>query len=68
MAWTQSDIDTLKAAIVAGKGARSIAFGDQVITFHSLTEMRELLADMQADVSSAAGTSRSRFAATSKGV
>jgi hypothetical protein len=68
MAWTQSDIDALKAAIVAGKGARSIAFGDQVITFHSLTEMRDLLADMQADVAITAGTSRSRFAATSKGV
>jgi hypothetical protein len=68
MAWTQSDIDALKAAIVAGKGARSIAFGDQVITFHSLTEMRQLLHDMQADVATTAGTSRSRFAATSKGV
>ncbi len=68
MAWTQSDVDTLKAAIVAGKGARSIAFGDQAITFHSLTEMRALLADMQSDVAIAAGTPRSRFAATSKGV
>ena len=39
MAWTQADIDALKAAITAGRGAKSIAFGDQTITFHSVDEM-----------------------------
>lgn len=67
MPWTQSDVDTLKTAIASGKGARSIAFGDQVVTFHSIDDMLKLLAVMQADVSAAAGTSRTRLATTSKG-
>lgn len=68
MAWTQTDIDALKAAIAAGRGARTIAFGDQSVTFHSVQEMQDLLRMMQQDVSTTAGTPRTRFAATSKGV
>jgi hypothetical protein len=69
MAWTQADADALQAAIAAGKGARSIAFADQVVTFSSIDEMLKLLAVMTAAVTAAAGTSqRTRFAATSKGV
>jgi len=69
MAWTQADVDALQAAIAAGKGARSIAFQDQVVTFNSIDEMLKLLAVMTAAVTGAAGTSqRTRFAATSKGV
>lgn len=68
MAWTQTDIDTLKTAIAAGKGARSIAFGDQVVTFHTIAEMLSLLSAMQQDVLASAGnTSGTRYAATSKG-
>lgn len=69
MAWTQTDIDALKAAIAAGRGARTIAFGDQSVTFNSVDDMLKLLSVMQADVATAAGGgSRTRFAATSKGV
>ena len=68
MAFTQSDIDALKAAIAAGRGARTITFGDQTITFHSVEEMRDLLRLMQQEVSSSAGTPRTRYAAFSKGV
>lgn len=68
MPWTESDINTLKQAIVDRKGARTITFGDQTVAFESIDDMRKLLADMQADVASAAGKSRTRFAATSKGV
>lgn len=68
MPFTQSDIDTLKAAIAAGKGAKTIAFSDQTVTFHSVTEMRDLLRMMQADVTAAAGTSTVRYGATSKGL
>lgn len=68
MAWTQADVDAIKAAIAAGKGARSITFSDQSVTFNSIEDMLKLLAVMQQDVNSAAGTSRAfRFAATSKG-
>lgn len=66
--WTQTDIDNLKAAIAAGRGARSITFGDQTVTFNSIEEMLHLLAVMEASVTAQAGQSRTRFAATSKGV
>jgi hypothetical protein len=70
MAWTQSDVDALKAAIADGRGARSITFGDQSVTFGTVDEMLKLLAVMQADVTaSTTGTStRRRLAATCKGV
>lgn len=66
MAWSQSDIDTLRAAVVsgvltvtyAGPPARSI-------TYQSLHDMRALLAEMNAEVS---GSPRYRLAATSKGL
>lgn len=68
MAWTQSDIDALKAAIADGRGARTIQFGDQSVTFNSPSEMRELLRMMEADVVAASSTPRTRYAGFSKGV
>lgn len=65
MAWTASDIETLKAAILARKGARSITFSDRSVTFDSIDDMLKLLSVMQGEV---AGTSRTRYAATSKGL
>lgn len=66
MAWTQADIDTLKAAMA--KGVRSVTFGDQSLTFHSLDEQRTLLALMQREVNTAAGKPTTRYAVTSKGI
>jgi hypothetical protein len=68
VAWTQSDIDQLKAAISAGRGARVITFGDQSVQFNSIAEMLQLLSVMQAEVAFASGRSRTRLATTSKGV
>ncbi len=71
MAFTQTDVDNLKAAIAAGRGARSITFENQTVVFHSVAEMQELLRMMQDEVSStstAGGASRTRYGATSKGV
>lgn len=69
MAWTQADIDKLKQAIADGGVLQSIQFADQTFTFRSLDEMLKLLALMEQEVSTAAGTSRAyRLAATSKGV
>lgn len=65
MPFTQADIDTLKQAILDRKGARSIQFSDQSITFDSIDDMLKLLSVMQSQVT---GTSRTRYAATSKGV
>ena len=64
MPWTQSDVDTLQQAIIDRKGARTIAFADQTVTFESIDDMLKLLAVMRQSVS----TSRTRYAATSKGV
>ncbi len=62
--WTQADIDALKASI--RRGVLSVTFADRSVTYHSLKEMRALLAEMVASVST---TSRTyRLAATDKGV
>jgi len=68
MAWTQTDIDALERAIADGRGARTISFSDQSITFGSIPEMLQLLATMKGAVATAAGTSTTRYAAFSKGV
>ena len=68
MPWTAADIDTLKQAIVDRKGARSITFSDQSVTFDGIDDMLTLLAVMQADIAVTAGRTRTRLAATSKGV
>jgi hypothetical protein len=68
MAWTSADVDALERAIADGKGARTMQFGDQVVSFNSIDEMLKLLAIMRGGVAAAAGTSqRTRYAATSKG-
>lgn len=64
MPWTQADIDTLMQAIVDRKGARTITFSDQSVTFESIEDMLKLLATMQQSVSQ----NRTRYAATSKGI
>lgn len=52
MAWTQSDIDTLKLAIATG--TKRVEFGSgetrRVQEFRSLAEMKEILADMTGEV------------------
>ena len=66
--WTQADIDTLRQAILDRKGARSITFENQTVVFESIADMLSLLSVMEAGVSVSTGTSRTRYAATSKGV
>ncbi len=67
--WVQADVDRLKAVIASG--AKSVRYdGPPGRSFeaHTLTEMRELLAEMVAEVADAAGTRQSfRFAKTKKG-
>lgn len=48
MAWTQTDIDALKAAIA--QGALKVRFADRDVTYRSLKEMRETLAMMEEEV------------------
>lgn len=69
MAYTQDDIDKLKAAIAAGAVLQSFTFADQTFTFRSIAEMVQVLAMMEGDVAAADGTRTThRYAATSKGV
>jgi hypothetical protein len=65
MPWTEADINTLKQALLDRKGARSIAFSDQVVTFDSIDDMLKLLAVMQQEVGTHPHT---RYAAFDKGV
>ncbi len=68
MAWTQADVDALERSIADGLGAGSMTFSDQSVTFASIDQRLALLRAMKAAVAIAAGTSTTRYAATSKGV
>jgi len=69
MPFTSTDAENLRRAIADGRGARSMTFDNQTVTFNSLDEMIKLLAIMEADAANAAGTRRSyRVATTRKGV
>ena len=68
MAWAQEDVDTLERAIANGSVLQSMTVANgQMFTFRSLDEMRRLLADMRREVA-VGGKSRTRYAATNKGV
>lgn len=67
--WSQSDIDTLRAAIRTG--ILTVSYDGppkRLIQYQALSEMRSLLAEMVAAVDTTAGTRRPfRFATHSKG-
>lgn len=69
MSWVQADIDRLKEAVKTGVlTVRYDGPPKREITYQSLDAMRRLLAEMTADVATAAGTRPSfRLAATRKG-
>ncbi len=67
--WTQADVDALKAAV--GSGVLQVRYDGpphRTVVYHSLREMRELLAAMVADVAASQGHESYRFASTRKGV
>ena len=67
MAWTQADIDALRASITQGGGVVTIQFSNRSVTFASLKERRDLLAEMERVVN--AGTAPGyRLAAHNKGL
>jgi hypothetical protein len=61
--WTQAQRDTLAAAIASGTLA--VSYADRSVTYHSLAEMRALLAEMDRQLSQAP---THRLAAHTKGV
>lgn len=68
MAYTQADLDALDVEIAAIRTAKSTSSGDQSTTFRDLDDLLALRAVMQASITTAAGQTRTRYAATSKGV
>lgn len=62
-AFTQSDIDALRAKIQSFAGVRSTAFGDQSTVF-SMDDALRLLERMEREVN---GTTRTRYAVVNKG-
>lgn len=67
MAWTQADIDALKAVI--GSGVLTVRYSDRQVTYQNTADMQKALADMQAEVGGASGTRPAyRLVATRKGL
>lgn len=66
--WTQADIDALKSAVASG--VLSVTYSgppQRTVTYHSLKEMRALLASMVQEVNATAGNLGHRVASTKKG-
>lgn len=53
MAFTQQQITTLESAIA--EGTLSVRYADRQVTYQSLAEMRQALAQMRREVAAAAG-------------
>jgi len=68
MAYTQADIDLLDAEIAEIRLVKATTFSDQSTTFRDLDELLKLRAMMASSLANASGSSRTRYAATSKGL
>lgn len=65
MAWTQAHIDALREAIALG--AKKVKYFDKEIEYRSISEMRDILAEMEADVNPSINKTRRKYAAVSSG-
>jgi hypothetical protein len=68
MAYTQADLDALDAEIATVRTVKSTSFSDQSTTFRDIDELLALRAVMAQQIATAAGASKTRYAATSKGI
>ena len=59
MAWTQADVDVLKAAIASG--VKQVVFNGRSTTYADFEQMRAALAMMEAEVAATTGTSSPRI-------
>jgi hypothetical protein len=66
MAYTQAQIDALKRAIASG--VLIVRHGDEQVTYRSLAEMRQALADMEGEVNPTTGPARRTVAGFSRGL
>lgn len=65
MAWTTDEYLALKAAVASG--VLRVTYNDRTVEYHSLAEMRSLLASMEAELNPTGNNTRYRYAATKKG-
>lgn len=54
MAWTQEQVEALRSAVASGQV--EVAYSDKRVRYHSLSEMRALLAQMETELAAASGT------------
>jgi hypothetical protein len=67
--FTQAQIDEFKTALLERKGAISTSFDGQQVTFENHEQAVKFLAFMERHLDTgAAGTSRTRYGAVTKGV
>lgn len=66
MAYTEDDIIALESAIK--RGVRTVRTKDNEVTYQSLTDMRNLLAEIKAEVRGQTAESRYTTFTTGKGV
>jgi hypothetical protein len=67
--WTQLELDTLKAAIASG--ILTVVYDGpprRSVTYQSLSEMRDLLADMAGSIAATTSGTTYRLASTRKGL
>lgn len=57
MAWTQTQVDALKAAIASG--TRTVSYGDKTVTYQDTTAMLAALQAMEAEVAASGGADTS---------
>ena len=60
MAWTQDDIDNLRTLIATG--AQEVEYADKKLKLRSLAEMRNLIAEMEAEVNGSGQRTRTKYA------
>jgi hypothetical protein len=58
VAWTQTQLDALEAAIA--RGVRTVTYGDKSVTYSSLIEMMALRSTIVAELAAAGGADTSR--------
>lgn len=65
--YTQEDADRLRAAQLSTAAVQQMTIGGQTWIFRSPAEIQKLLADVEASIDAAAGTSRTRYVVHDKG-
>lgn len=66
MAWTQTEYDTLKAAVASG--VQTVRYQDRTVVYHSLEQMRALLGEMERSISQNARSNQRIVLTTYKGL